>query len=259
MPKIVCIINQKGGVGKTTVAFNLVKGLANLKYKVLVIDNDPQANLTSSILEDPSQLQADVLGIHKQNYDVIPQEVNKYLHIIGATKKLSELADSNDMYLPFYLKGYLRGEDETERVGIANNYDFVIIDCMPSLAPLNVAAMVASDYLLVPAQAAKFSLDGLVSLLNSMSQLKKHGFNSSLQLLGIVINMVNPQTNIHQELKKSLMDIYGDFVFEAYLQTLVKFEESPVYNMSVMEYAPKDKAAIQFKNFVEEFLKRINK
>ncbi|MCP3945022.1 MAG: ParA family protein [Desulfobacteraceae bacterium] len=254
MAKIIAITNQKGGVGKTTITFNLAKGLASRGYNVLAIDNDPQGNLTTSILEKPEDLEADILNIFKEQFDFKPQKITNNLDLIGATIKLAEVADNVNMYLPLLIKTYLTGDDNSEN--IADNYDYIIIDCLPSFGPLNVAALIAADFVLVPTKPAPFAIQGLVSLFKNIVMLKKHNFNRSLKIAGIVMNLVE-KTNIHKDLEKELKSQYNDMVFEFSISKGTKLEESPYYGESVMEYAPDTKQTKQFNGFIREFLRRV--
>ena len=256
MTKIISITNQKGGVGKTTVSFNLAKGLAKRGKKVLAIDNDPQGNLTTSFLGEPKDLEADVLNIYNADFDFKPQQLSKNLDFIGATIKLAEIADKVNMYLPLLMKQYLKGEEEEGHNAIADPYDFVIIDCLPSFGPLNVASLIASDYVLVPTKPAPYAIDGLVSLFKNIVMLKKHKFNTSLQVAGIIINLIE-NTTIHKELSDKLKEQYKDLVFDCVISKGTKLEESPYYGESVMEYAPKTKQADQFNQFIRELLRRV--
>lgn len=249
MAEKTAVINQKGGVGKTTIAFNLGKGLAASGYRTLLVDNDPQGNLTSACLKDPRQLQADVLEIY-QNTDepIIPQKILPDLSLIGANILLSKISDS-DFEIIFRLKEGL--------AKIENDYDFIIIDCLPSFGYLNMAALNASEYILIPTIPAPFALLGLKDLLDTIAKARLR-LNPELKLLGILLNLIEGRrTTIAAELETVLREDYGDSVFQTILNKAIKFEESPSFQQSILEYAPESKAAQQFNDFLVEFLKKI--
>jgi chromosome partitioning protein len=247
MGTVLAVTNQKGGVGKTTIAFNLAKGLAKRGKSVLAIDNDPQGNLTTAVLADPETLTADVLKIFDEKVDFeSPQIVSKNFYFIGATIALAEVAEKS-IDIIFLLKEYLDS--------IKDQYDYVIIDCLPSFGHLNLAALNASDYVIVPTKAAPFALHGLVSLLKNIKKAQVR-LNPDLKIAGIVLNLME-RTNIHKELEENLRDNYGDMVFKTHLDKGIKYEESPFFNESVMEYAGKTKQAQQFNALIKELLDRI--
>lgn len=257
MAKIIAVTNQKGGVGKTTISFNLGLGLAKRGNKVLLIDNDPQGNLTTSVLKDPGDLNADILKIFNEDFDFQPQGISKNLDFIGATIQLAEIADKSTAYLPYLLRTFLRGdEDNGGTESIADNYDYIIIDCLPSFGPLNVAALIAADFVLIPTKPAPYAIEGLVSLFKNVNKMHKHKLNTSLRIAGVIMNLVE-NTNIHKELEEVLKENYPSDVFEIKISKGTKLEESPFFNESVMEYAPGTKQATQFNAFIREFLRRV--
>ncbi len=251
MAVTVAVTNQKGGVGKTTITFNLSKELAARGHKTLVIDNDPQANLTSCFLEDPTNLPADanILALYEERIqNSKPLIVNDRLHLLGSDIHLSKVAEKG-IDVIFSLK---EGTDHFRK-----NYDFIIIDCLPSFGHLNLAALNASNFVLVPAKPAPFTLSGLQDLFESISRANKR-MNPNLKSLGIVLNLVEGRnTNLAKDIEKVLRSNYEEGVFQTVLQKGVKFEESPALNMSVSEYDPKGKSSEQFIRFADEFLERI--
>lgn len=245
---VIAVTNQKGGVGKTTITFNLAKGLAERGYRVLAVDNDPQGNLTGAFLEDPTTLEADILKMYEEK-TVKPQILEKNLSFIGANIHLSKVADGN-FEVVFKLK---EGLDE-----IKAEYDFVLIDSLPSFGFLNMATLNASDYILIPTKPAPFALMGLKDLFSTIEKAKKR-INTNLKVLGIVLNLVEGRkTTIGEELEGSLRDSYGELVFTHRISKGTKLEESPALNQSINEYDPQGKPALQFNAFMDEFLKRIH-
>lgn len=244
---VIAINNQKGGVGKTTMAFNLAKGLVERGHKVLAIDNDPQGNLTSAFLEDPTELKADILGIYQDGGQVNPERVGDNLSLIGATIHLAKTADS-DFDIIFRLREGIEGLKE--------EYDFILIDCLPSFGYLNMAALTAADAVLIPVKPAPFALAGLKDLFDTIEKAKRR-LNEGLKVLGIVLNLVEGrQTTIGGELEAVLRETYADLVFESKINKGVKLEESPAFSQSIMEYDPKGKQAVQFNLLLDEFIKR---
>lgn len=247
MAKIVCVSNQKGGVGKTSIAFNLAKILADDKgCKVLAIDNDHQANLTCSLIENPDDLTADVLKIYNE-YSLTPQKINKNLDLIGSTLDLAMITDLGFDVI-YRLK---EGIDP-----IKNNYDYIIIDCHPDFGYLHMAALTVSDFVLIPTKASPYAIRGLKVLFDTVDKARRR-LNDKLSILGIIINLME-RTSIANDITNVLRDTYGSTVFNTVISKAVKVEESPSFLKSITEYEPVSKPAEQFKEFVNEFLNRIN-
>ncbi len=249
MSKTIAVINQKGGVGKTTITFNLAKGLAEKGAKVLVIDNDPQGNLTGAFLNDPTTLKANVLDLYSgEKKEITPEKINNNLFLIGANIHLSKISDG-EFDIIFRLKEGL----ET----IKQAFDYVLIDCLPAFGYLNMAALNAADFTLIPTKPAPFALAGLKDLLGTIRKVKKR-INPNLKVLGIVLNLIEGRkTTIADELERVLREEYGNLIFTTKLNKGVKIEESPAFCQSIMEYDPQGKLAEQFQSFLDEFIKRI--
>jgi len=243
--KIVSINNQKGGVGKTTLSFNLIKGLAAAGYRTLAIDNDPQGNLTSCFLENELTLSANVMDIYS-GQTVKPHFITTGLDLIGADIHLAKVAE-HDFEVIFKLKEGLAPFSE--------DYDFVIIDCLPSFGYLSTAALYASDLVLIPTKPTQFGLSGMSDLLDLIEKMRTR-LNSNLNLLGIILNMVE-NTVICKEFQGVLRKAYGEKVFETEISKSVKIEESPTVNQSVVEYEPQSKSAMQCNAFTAEFINKI--
>lgn len=249
MASVISVINQKGGVGKTTIAFNLVKGMAATGKKILALDNDPQGNLSSAFLDNPLHSTADILDIYAgENSTIIPQKISDNLYFIGSNIHLSKISDS-DFEVIFRLKEGL--------VPFQQEFDFIIIDCLPSFGYLNMAALNASHKILIPTIPAPFALLGLKDLFETIAKTRTR-LNPELQVCGILLNLVEGrQTTIANDLETVLREDYGNLVFSTVINKLVKFEESPAFHKSIMEYAPESKAAQQFQAFLEEFRSRL--
>lgn len=250
LTKFIAVANQKGGVGKTTITFNLAKGLAKKGYKTLVLDNDPQANLTGAFLEleDEEEFSPNVLSLFEDDHPVIkPQNINDNLDFIGTDIRLSRIADRNFDVI-FKLKEGIQD--------LAQSYDFVLIDSVPSFGYLNTAALYAANHVVVPVKPAKFALQGLKDLFATVEKIQKR-LNPDLKILGLLINLLEANTRVGKVLEPKIRDAYGDLVFSTNINKAVKLEESPMFQQSIMEYEPQSAASKEFEAFFDEFLTRL--
>ena len=246
MSIIISVVNQKGGVGKTTLTFNLAWGLADKGYNVLVLDNDPQGNLTSAFVEAPEKLKSTILNLY-QGSNIEPYEINTRIHFIPANIHLAKIADS-DFEIIFKLK---------ESLFQYGSYDLIIIDCLPSFGYLNMAALNASDFVLIPINPSPFALSGLVDLMQTIEKTRSR-LNNNLQILGILINLVEGRTTtLGNELEQVLRNDYANKIFDTVINKSIKIEESPVFHKSIMDYAPNSKNAKQYINFINELIMRL--
>jgi chromosome partitioning protein len=257
----IAIANQKGGVGKTTLAFNLSQILAlKRSTSVLAIDNDPQGNLTSCFLEDTAKLNSDVLDAYDQKV-LEPLKVSKKLHFIGSNIRLSTIAE-RDFQVIFNLKEALEILKKRNNPGKPGKlgfpqYEYIIIDSLPSFGHLHLATLVAADYVLIPVKPAPFALAGLKDLLTTIEKAKRY-FNPGLKILGIVINQVDGRRLImEREMEGILREKYHDLVFKTVIRKRVCVEESPAFQKSITDYNPKSTSAGDFKLLASELLKRI--
>jgi chromosome partitioning protein len=245
----IAIANQKGGVGKTTLTFNLAKGLAAQGYQVLVIDNDPQANLTMSLLDENADIDANVMTFYDdQPTSVTPQVIEGNLSLIGCDIGLAKIADRTFEVI-FKLRDGLES--------LNKRHDFTLIDCVPSFGLLSTASLNAAEWVIIPTEAGRSALHGLNDLFESIGFVKKR-LNANLDILGIVLNNVDGRmTKVGTAVEASVRQHYKDLVFETVIHRTIKFEESPWSQQSIMEYDPSGKGATEFNNLIKEVLKRL--
>jgi chromosome partitioning protein len=244
---IIAVANQKGGVGKTTIAFNLSKFLAKEGKKVLVIDNDPQGNLTASFLENPLSLSANVLEIYnKKSTKIEPQLVDSNISLLGSNIHLAKVAENN-FDTVFELKEWLNNRKQ--------DYDFTIIDSLPSFGYLNMASLNAADHVLIPTQPSPYAYQGINDLMDVIDKMKGRT-NPNLNILGFLFNKVEG-TQIAMEHEKSLRKRFSELVFKTVINKGVRAEESPSFQKSIAEYDPKSKVAGQFADFFKEFKEKL--
>ena len=259
MAKVIAIANQKGGCSKTPVAANWGIGLAMAGKKVCLIDADPQGSLTVSLgYSDPDEIKLTLATIMMNiiNEEDFPADYGMLHHeegvdLIPANMELSglEVSLSNVMSREMILKEYVEM--------IRDRYDFIIIDCMPSLGVMTINALVAADAVVVPVQAAYLPVVGLQMLIKTISVVKKR-LNKQLSILGILITMVDYRTNYAKDVTAMLKESYGMSVgvMESYIPFSVKVAEASAEGISIYRYAPKCKAAESFNKLTKEVLER---
>ena len=250
--KILAIINQKGGVGKSTTAVNLAAALGSEGKEVLLVDLDPQGNATSgygidkraldaciyNVLLNETPVEDVILSCVAQGVDVLPSTIN----LAGAEVELvNEMARENRLKSAL---GSLRGR-----------YDYILIDCPPSLGLLTINALVAADKLLIPIQCEFYALEGVTKLLDSMKRVKSI-LNPSLDIFGIVMTMYDSRTNLANQVVNEVRSFFGDKVFDALIPRTVKLSEAPSYGQSIIEYAPENKGAIAYMDLAKEVIDR---
>lgn len=240
---------QKGGVGKTTFTFNLGKGLAARGYRVLLIDNDPQGDLTQACSGDITiPAASNTMRLYQSGAKIEPLAISENLNLIGTDIELA-LAQEKNFEVIF---------DFADKISdLVNSYDFILIDSLPSFGIMHTAALLAADTLCIPTKAAPFSLKAIKMLMETVDKVKRPRMNPDLQVLGIIINhSEGSQTSLGKEIERQLRDFYKDLVFKNKINRTVKIEESPAFNESIMEYMPESKAAEQFEAVIKEFIKR---
>ena len=255
MAKIFCVANQKGGVGKTTSAVNLAAGLASIGQRVLLVDLDPQGNATMGSGVDKRALELTVYDVLLENASIKEAAVHSEqvgYHVLGANRELSgaeielvSLERRNER-----LKGALKAADD--------DYDFVLIDCPPSLSMLTLNGLCSAHGVIVPMQCEYFALEGLTDLVNTIKQVHAN-MNPDLQIIGLLRVMFDPRTTLQQQVSDQLKDHFGDKVFDTVIPRNVRLAEAPSYGLPGVVFDPSAKGSKAFITFAKEMVGRIKK
>ena len=252
MSKIISIVNQKGGVGKTTTSINLAASLAVLEYKTLLVDADPQANSTSG-------LGVDVEKINKSIYDcMIEEKINNkniikteldYLHLlpsdidlVGAEVEMVELKNRD-----IRMKNCLDS--------IKNKYDFIIIDCSPSLGIVTINSLVASDSIIIPVQCEYFALEGLGKLLETIKLIQSK-LNYNLSIEGILLSMYDVRLRLSNQVVEEVQMHFKSLVFNTIIPRNVRLSEAPSYGIPAISYDADCKGSLSYMNLAKELIKK---
>ena len=255
MAIVICITNQKGGVGKTTTAVNLGYYLAKDKYRTLIVDFDPQGNATSGLGLDKSELDASMVEVMQGTVAlegaIVPTR-HKHLDLVPTPPELAnaevELVSNQGKFT--ILKNALSR--------VANDYDYIIIDSPPSLSLLTVNGMIASNYLLLPVQTEFYALEGVAQLLESMKLVRK-AMNPHLQLLGILATMYDKRTSLSAQVLTEIKKYFKDLTFETTIPRNVRIAEAPSHGAPVGEYDKFSKGARAYKDLAREVELRTQK
>ena len=233
--KIISIINQKGGVGKTTTAVNLAAGLSQLKKNILIIDLDPQGNATTGLglsnLEDTENSIYGVLNGTKDLNSVIKKTNYENLNLVTSTVDLSgiEIETAEDEKRAFILKEKLSDFARQNN----DKFDYILIDCPPSLSLLTVMALVASNSLLVPLQTEFFALEGITQLMKTIERIKSN-LNQSLDIRGILLTMYDKRNKLSSEVENEARKYFEDKVYKTVIPRNVRLSEAPSHGMPVL-------------------------
>ena len=245
MGKIISVANQKGGVGKTTTAVNLSASLAKKGKRVLLIDTDPQGNATSGVGVDKSvqfsvyDVLVDGVDIETgvKNLDVCPSNINlagAEVQLVSVKEREYRLKEKLDKY--------------------KDNYDYIIIDCPPSLGLVTLNAFTASDSVLIPIQCEYYALEGLGQLINTINLVKKR-MNKSLSIEGALLTMYDARTNLSNQVVKEVKNYFDDKVYKTVIPRNVKLSEAPSYGMPICMYDARSKGSKCYEKFTKELIK----
>lgn len=250
---IIAITNQKGGVGKTTSAINISAALALKGKNTLLVDVDPQAHSSLSVVRDPQSQENSIydvlVGDGKQITDVIMQSTIPGLKVVMSKIAMAKLETT----LIGEIDGHYRLKDSLS--SIKKMYDFIIIDTPPNLGLITINSLVASDQILIPIQSSFLCLEGTDDLLETIDKVKKIA-NQNLQIIGIMITMHDKRTNISKDVVERIKKVFGKKVFKTIISKSVKLEESPAYKESIFTFAPHSVGAFQYHKLAEEIIRR---
>jgi len=252
MGKIIAIVNQKGGVGKTTSAINLAASFAALEYRTLLVDADPQANATSGIGFDPSNIKT---GLYEcLVHDIAPKDVilkteYDFLHLmpsnidlVGAEIEIVDLEHRERLLNRVFDK-------------IKDDYDFIIIDCSPSLGLITTNALTSSDSIIIPVQCEFFALEGLGKLLNTI-KIVQTNLNPTLKIEGILLTMYDVRLRLSNQVVEDVKMHFQQLVFDTIIQRNVKLSEAPGHGMPVINYDIESRGSLNYLNLAREILQK---
>jgi chromosome partitioning protein len=254
MGKIIAIANQKGGVGKTTTAINLAASLAALEYKTLIVDADPQANATSGVGHNPKEIRSTIyecmindlpaagciLATQISHLDLLPSHID----LVGAEVEMVNLESREEKMRRALLP-------------IKDNYDFVLIDCSPSLGLITVNALTAADSVIVPVQCEYFALEGLGKLLNTIKIIQSR-LNTRLEIEGILLTMYDTRLRLSNQVVEEVRTHFQKMVFETLIPRNIRLSESPSFGIPALAHDAESKGAISYLNLATEIASRNN-
>lgn len=252
MGKIISLANQKGGVGKTTTSINLAAALAKLGKRVLLVDADPQANTSSGLGVDIQELDSTVYECLINGIDphtaILPTSIENlymipsHIDLVGAEIEMLNLEQRENV-----LKRVLSP--------LKGDYDYILIDCSPSLGLITINALTASDSIIIPVQCEFFALEGIAKLLNTIKIIKSN-LNPALRIEGFLLTMYDARLRLSAQVHDEVRRHFGDLVFNTVIARNVRLSEAPSHGMSVLEYDRNSKGAKNYTNLAKELIKR---
>lgn len=251
MGKVISVANQKGGVGKTTTTINLSTFLAKKGKTVLLIDADPQGNASSGLGTDRE--------VEFSTYDILVGDTPMQDALVKSSVKNLYICPSNislagaEVELVSMMSREQRLKEKLDE--IKESFDYILIDCPPSLGLITLNSFTASDSVLIPVQCEYYALEGLGQLLNTVNLVKKH-LNKNLQIEGALLTMYDMRTNLSNQVVKEVKKYFGDKVYKTVIPRNVRLSEAPSYGMPITEYDPRSKGAKSYDKFTKEFLKK---
>ncbi|GAA0727412.1 AAA family ATPase [Aquimarina litoralis] len=252
MGKIIAIANQKGGVGKTTTSVNLAASLGVLEKKVLLIDADPQANATSG-------LGLDVESIEKGTYQILEHTINPSEAILETTSPNVDIIPAHIDLVAIEIE--LVDKDEREYMlkkavnDLKSEYDYILIDCAPSLGLLTLNALTASDSVIIPIQCEYFALEGLGKLLNTIKSVQKI-HNEQLDIEGLLLTMYDSRLRLSNQVVEEVQKHFNEMVFKTIIQRNIRLSEAPSYGESIINYDAASKGASNYLSLAHEIIKK---
>jgi chromosome partitioning protein len=258
MAKIFCVANQKGGVGKTTTTVNLAAGLAKIGQRVLMIDLDPQGNATMGSGVDKRQLELTIYDVLLENASIAEARV-KSDKLVAAGCSYDILGANRDLAgAEVELVDVERREKRIKAAvtAVAHEYDFVLIDCPPSLSMLTLNGLCCANGVIVPMQCEYFALEGLTDLVNTIKQVHAN-LNPDLQIIGLLRVMFDPRITLQQQVSEQLKSHFGNKVFNTVIPRNVRLAEAPSYGLPGVVFDPSARGSQAFVEFASEMVERI--
>ena len=251
MVNVISVANQKGGVGKTTTTINLAASIADRGYRVLIVDIDPQGNATSGLGIEKSEIDQDIYNVLIDEVplkETIHHTSTKKLDIVPATINLS--GAETELISMMARETRLKSAIDT----VNDDYDFIFVDCPPSLGQLSINAFTASDAILIPVQSEYYAMEGLSQLLNTIRLVQKH-FNKDLGVEGVLLTMLDARTNLGAEVVKEVQSYFNKKVYKTIIPRITKLAEAPSYGQPITDYAPRSRGAKVYDDLAKEVLK----